>query len=165
MATLATLLDVETEVETSLDAFLSAAPYSLGAIPTDTKTAVTTPRVEIKSEVIKWGPHQSNAIPSGTYAGRRVYDQFAFRITLDVVYQPEQTQGQASIRGTLRNALTDWTGLKAAFATRNYLLLAPDTLRQTDGGRVIDNTEKTETISTVLELVAFLNPDALNAAT
>lgn len=164
MATLETLLDVESEVEAVFAGFLAAAPYSLGAIGSDTATDTTTPRVECLAEVVRWGPHQFSPA-SGTYAGRAVYDQFVIRLRLDVVYQPEHGQGQGAIRGTLRKALTDWTGIKAAFATRNYVYPTGDTLRQTDGGRVIDDTEKTETLSTVLTFEAWLNPNALAAAT
>jgi len=164
MATLITILDVETEVETAWKTLLSIAPYSLGAITSDTATEVTTPRVECVAEVMQWGPHQLT-IPSGTFSGRSVYDQFMIRMRLDVVYQPEHAQGQATIRGTLRKALTDWTGIKAAFATNGYLFVAGDTLRQTAGSRIIDDTEKTETLSTILEFVVFLNPAALTAAT
>lgn len=164
MATLETLLDVEAEVESVLDSFLSASPYSLSAVASDSATEVTTPRVNVVAEVMKWGPHQFTPT-SGTYAGRAIYDQFLVRVSLDVVYQPEHAQGQGSMRGKLRKALTDWTGLKAAFAVNNYLLPAGDTLRQENGGRTIDDEEKTETMSTVLQFVAFLNPTALAAAT
>lgn len=164
MATLETLLDVESEVETVFASFLAAAPYSLGAIGSDTATDTTTPRVECLAEVIRWGPHQFSPA-SGTYSGRAIYDQFVIRLRLDVVYQPEHGQGQGAIRGTLRKALSDWTGIKAAFATRNYLYPTGDTLRQTDGGRTIDDTEKQETLSTVLTFEAWLNPNQLAAAT
>jgi len=164
MATLATILDVETEVELSLKTFLAATPYSLGAITTDTAAALTTPRVEVQTEVVRWGPHQHTPA-TGTYAGTAIYDQFALRVRLDLVYQPEQSQSPGTKRGTIRAALSNWTGLKAAFATRNYLMVVGDTLRQIDGSRTIDNAEKTETLSTVLELVVFLNPAAVAAAT
>jgi len=164
VATLETLLDVETETEFAFDSLFSAAPYSLAAGGTDTAAALTTPRTEIKAEVIKWGPHQYTPA-TGTYAGRAIYDQFLVRLTLDVVYQPEHGQGQASIRGKIRAALTDWTRIKTAFATHAYLRPAPDTLQQQDGGRTIDDEEKTETLTTILEFVAFIRPDALDAAT
>jgi hypothetical protein len=164
MATLDTVLDVETEVEAVFDTLLSASPYSLNAGGTDSAGELTTPRLEIKAEVTKWGPHQIT-IASGTYSGRRIYDQFQLRLSLDVVFQPEHAQGQATIRGKLRRCLSDWTSIKAGFATRGYLYAAPDTLRQIDGGRIIDNEEKTEMLSSVLELVVFLNPAALAAAT
>ncbi len=164
MATLETVLDVETEVESVLDAFLSGSPYSLSAGGTDTAGRLTTPRTEIKCEVLKSGPHQYN-ITSGTYSGTNIFDQFQLRVTVDVVYQPEQGQGPGSIRGKVRKAFANWTGIKAGFASHDYLLLAQDTLRQIDGGRSINDEEKTETLSTVFEVIAFLNPAALNAAT
>lgn len=164
MATLETLLDVEAEIEAVLDSFLSAAPYSLGAVGSDSATLVTTPRINVVAEVQKWGPHQFTPT-TGTYAGRAIYDQFLVRVSLDVVFQPEHAQGQGSIRGKLRKALTDWTGLQAAFAVRNYLHPTGDTLRQEDGGRSIDQEENTETLSTVLSFVAFLNQSAMAAAT
>ncbi len=164
MATLETILNIETEVESVLDAFLSGSPYSLSAGGTDTATRLTTPRTEIKCEVVKSGPHQYN-ITSGTYNGTNIFDQFQLRVRVDVVYQPEQGQGPGGIRGTVRKALANWTGIKAGFASNAYLLLAQDTLRQIDGGRTINDEDKTETLSTVYEVVAFLNPVALNAAT
>jgi hypothetical protein len=164
MATLATILDVETEVELCFKTLLAATPYSLGAVGTDTATELTTPRVECIAEVVRWGPHQHTPA-TGTYAGVAIYDQFALRLRLDVVYQPEHAQGQATIRGKLRHVLCDWSAMKTAFLTRNYLYAAPDTLRQVDGGRSINSEDKTETLSTGLELVVFVNPAALVAAT
>jgi hypothetical protein len=164
MASLETLLDVESEVEACFDSVLSSSPYTLAAIPSDTAAGITTPRTEIVAEVRQWGPHQF-VIPSGTYQGRAVYDQFLMRLSIGVVFQPEHGQGQASIRGTVRKALTDWTRIKAAFATRGYLKPAPGTLRQVDGSRSVDDEEKTETIATVLELVCFVDQAALGAAT
>ena len=133
-------------------------------MPSDTATEQVTPRVACVATVTKWGPHQ-HTIASGTFAGRAIYDMFVVRSNVTLVYQPEHAQGQASLRGGLRKALTDWTGIQAAFATLNYLFPMPDTLRQTDGDRQIDNEKKTETISTTLELMVFLNPAALIAAT
>ncbi len=162
MATLIVLLDVETEVETSLKAFLAATPYSLAAVTSDTAAEVTTPRVEVVAEVTKWGPHQITPA-SGTYAGVEIYDQFMVRSNLSIVYQPEQAQSPGTIRGTLRKALVDFAGIKAAFATRGYLFLAGPTLRQIDGGRTIE--DKTERLNTTLEMMVFLNPAAVLAAT
>lgn len=164
MASLETLLDVETEVETCFDTVLSSSPYSLSAVPSDTAGALTKPRTEIVTEVRQWGPHQY-VITGGTYVGRAVYDQFVVRLTIAVVFQPEHGQAPGTIRGTVRKALTDWVRIKAAFATRNYLRPAPGSLRQVDGGRTVDDEEKTETLTTVLELVAFVDSGALEAAT
>lgn len=164
MATLETILDVEGEVESVLKTFLAASPYSLTVFASDSAAEVTTPRTEVVAEVTRWGPHQFTPA-SGTYAGVAIYDQFQLRVRIDVVYQPEHAQGQASIRGKLRKALTNWTGIKAGFATNGYLLPQGDSLRQIDGGRTIGNAEKEETLSTTLELVAFLNQAAVTAAT
>ncbi len=164
MASLETLLDVETEVEACFDTLLSSAPYSLSAVPSDTAGALTTPRTQVVAEVRQWGPHQY-VVQGGTYAGRAVYDQFTVRLAISVLYQPEQGQSPGTIRGTVRKALTDWVRIKAAFATRNYLRPAPGTLRQADGARAIDQEEKTEELSCILELVAFVDRGALESAT
>jgi hypothetical protein len=163
MATLATLLDVETEVETSLDALLSAAPYSLAAIGSDTNAYLTTPRVQCIAEVKKWGPH-CYRVASGAYAGRLLYDEFQVQVTVSLVYQPHHAHGPAAIRGAFRAALTDTTRFKAAFAVRDYLKIIGDSLRQIDGARLIENEEKTEEITTVMQFIAVLNPVQLEAA-
>lgn len=164
MATLVAILDVEAAVESAWDTLFSAALAGTSVIPSDTATEVVTPRMECVATVTKWGPHQ-HTIATGTFAGRAVYDMFVVRSDLRLVYQPEHAQGQGTLRGQLRKALTDWTAIQAAFATLNYYYPMGDTLRQTDGDRQIDNEEKTETISTTLELVVFLNPAVLVAAT
>jgi hypothetical protein len=164
MATLATLLDVETEVETCFQSILAAAPFNLPAIASDSATDLLTPRVDVIAEVIRWGPHQITPA-SGTYAGVAVYDQFAVRLTLALIYQPEQAQSPGTLRGQLRQVLTGWTAMKAAFAVRNYLIPTGDSLRQTGGGRTINNDERTETLTTSLEFVCFLNPNAVTVAT
>lgn len=164
MATLITILDVETEVETCLQSIFAAAPFSLPAIASDSATALVTPRVEVVAEVIQWGPHQITPA-SGTFSGVALYDQFRIRATLALVYQPEQAQSQGQLRGKLRQVLTGWTAIKAAFAVRNYLIPTGDTLRQVGGGRTIQKEDKTETLLTTLELVVFLHPTALAAAT
>lgn len=163
MATLETVLNVETEVESVIKTLL-ASTYGLGAVTTDTAAALTTPRVECIAVVTRWGPHQYQ-IAGGTYAGRHIYDQFQLRLAIDVVYQPEHGQGQGSIRGKLRKALSDRAGLESGFNSNAYLYHAPDSLRQIDGGRIVDTDENTETLSTVLELVVFARPAALEAAT
>lgn len=164
MATLVALLDTESAVESAWTTLFGAAMAGTSVIGTDTASEVVTPRVECVATVTKWGPHQ-HTIASGTFAGRPLYDQFLVSTDLRLVFQPEHAQGQGSLRGALRKALTDWTGIQAAFATLGYYFPAPDTLRQTGGDRQIDNEEKTETISTTLELVVFLSPAALLAAT
>jgi hypothetical protein len=123
-----------------------------------------TPRVEVVSVLQSEGWHQTN-ITSGAYAGRTLYDQYKVRLQLDVVFNPAAGQSQATLRGTLRKALTDFSALQTAFAINAYYLLAPETLRQTDGDRVIDDAEKTETIKMTLEMELFLVPATLLAAT
>lgn len=164
MATLITLLDVETEAEYALKTYLAATPYNLAAVTSDGAAELTTPRVEVVAEVVRWGPHQYTP-DSGTYSGVAIYDQFLVRTSLSLVYQPEQGQSQGTLRGTLRKALSNWTGIKAAFASHNYLLPTGDTLRQIGGARSIDDEEKTETITSEIELMLFVNPSALAAAT
>lgn len=163
MATLITLLDVETEVESCLDALLSASPYSLAAIGSDTNARLTTPRVECIAEVKRWGPHVYR-VQAGTYAGRLIYDEFMLQATIRVIYQPAHSQSPGTLRGTLRAALTDATRFKAAFAVRDYLKIVGDSLRQMDGSRIIVNDEKTEELTTVLQLIGVLNPTQLEAA-
>ena len=164
MASLYTLLDVETETEAVWKNLLSSAPYSLLATDTDTAAPATTPRVECISVVVRWGPHQITP-SSGVSAGVALYDQFVVRTMISFVYQPERAHGHGVIRGIMRQALSDWTGIKNAFSVNGYLIPAPTTLQQVDGSRTIDDEEKTETIETVLELAVFLNPNAVDAAT
>ncbi len=164
MATLITLLDVETEVESVYAAFFAAAPYSLSTKTSDTATDILTPRLEVVAEVIKWGPHQFTPA-SGTFSGVAIYDQFLIRTQLALVYQPEQAQSPGTMRGTLRTALCNWTGIKTAFAVHNYLIPTGDSMRQVGGSRTINDADKTETITSELEMILFLNPAAMTAAT
>jgi hypothetical protein len=81
-----------------------------------------------------------------------------------LVYQPAHSQGPGAIRGAFRAALSDATRFKAAFAVRDYLKIVGDSLRQIDGGRLIDNDEKTEQITTVMQFIGVLTSAQLEAA-
>ena len=164
MATLIVVLDVETEAEGVFGNYIANTLGIAYGVKSDSNTEQMTPRVEIVATRQQEGWHQTT-IASGTYAGRTLYDQFKVRLQLDLVYNPAAAQGQANYRGNLRKAMTDFNGLQTGFAVNNLYLLAPDTLRQTDGDRVIENAEKTETIKTTLEMELFLVPSALTSAT
>jgi len=156
---LETLLDFETEIEASFVAYL-ATTLGLPATGSDTNVSLGTPRINVISTVVEQGPHQYN-ITTGVYAGRAFYDQFRSTVQIDLVYDPSFGQSQGTLRGKVRKMLTDYFGIKAAFAVNGYLLLAPDSLRQTGGTRGVNSDEKEETISTVIECVFFVNPDAI----
>lgn len=164
MATLITILDIETEVETVFYNYITNTLGIATGEVSDTNTEQMTPRVQVVATLQADGWHQTN-IASGVYAGRTLYDQFKVRLQLDIVYNPAAGQSQATLRGTLRKALTDFNTIQTGFAVHAYYLLAPETLHQTDGDRVIDDREKTETIRTTLEMELFLVPAALTAAT
>lgn len=160
MATLQQLMDVETEIETVFETYLDSIVTDATSYASDSNTELDTPRVDVVATLVEQGRHQIT-IPAGTYAGRPVYDQFRVRITINVVYDPSFAQGQATIRAQLRVALTAYDALQSAFNAHAYLILAPDTLRQIDGSRDIDDAEKQETIGTTLEAVFFMNPVTL----
>ena len=153
-----TLLDIETEVETVFANYLSNT-LGLPAITSDTNATLVTPRVEVKCELLDEGMVQQT-IPSGSLAGTVLYTQKHVRLTVDLVYSPARptTQTPNVLRGTLRQAGANYPAIKTAFAVNGYYLLAPDTLRQVNGGRVVENTEKTETMRTIYEAVFFINP-------
>ena len=151
-----TLLDIETEVETVLYNYL-ATTLSLPAIASDSNTTLVTPRLEVKCELISEGMNQQT-IPSGSLAGTVLYTQKNTRVTLDLTYSPARPQTPNVLRGTLRQVAANYPAIKAAFAMNGYYLLAPDTLRQTGGGRTIDTGEKTETLRTIFDAVFFINP-------
>lgn len=161
MATLEQLLDVETEIEGVFRTYLASLIPGATAYASDGNTELGTPRVDVTAVLIEQGRHQIT-IPTGTYANRPVYDQFRVRVDLGVVYDPSFSQGQASIRGLLRVGLTAYSALQTAFNNNAYLILAPDTLRQVDGSREINDEEKEETINTTVEGMFFLNPTTLN---
>lgn len=161
MADIQTLLDVETEVERAFVAYLTGT-LQLPALGSDSDPDVQTPRIEATATLLSDYPHVYQA-RAGAYAGRYFYIQKRVSLALNLVYNPAWGQDKGSLRGLLRAALTDWDGIQAGFATNGYLLLAKATLIQTDGGRTIDNAEKTETISTSLEMQVFLNTVAIDA--
>lgn len=161
MATLEQLLDVETETEGVFRAYLATIVTAATSYASDSNTELPTPRIGVVSTLIEQGRHQIT-IPTGTYANRPVYDQFRIRLDLSLVYDPSYSQGQASLRGKLRVALTAYSALQSAFNNNAYLILAPDTLRQVDGSREIDDENKQETINTTVEGMFFLNPVTLN---
>jgi len=161
MATLEQLLDVETEVEGVFRTYLAGLISAATAYASDSNTEVTTPRIDVVATLIEQGRHQIT-IPAGTYANRPVYDQFRIRLDIGLVYDPSFAQGQAGIRGLLRVGLTAYDALQTAFNSNAYLILAPDTLRQIDGSREINDEQKEETINTTVEGVFFLNPTTLN---
>lgn len=155
---LQTLLDVETEVERAFEAYLTNT-LQLPALGSDSDPDVQTPRLEAIATQLSEGP-QIYVPPTGTYAGRFFYAQKKVRLVLDLVYSPAWGQDKGNMRGLLRVALSDWDGILASFATKNYLFPAKTTFIQTDGERTINAEEKTETLNTTLEMQVFLNPAA-----
>ena len=155
---LATLLDIETEVESVFYGYL-ATTLGLPAVESDSNTTLVTPRLEVICELIDEGMVQQT-IPGGSLSGTVLYTQKHVRLTLDLTYSPARPTQQTPnvLRGTLRQASANYPALKTAFAVNGYYLLAPDTLRQTAGSRTIDRQEKTETMRTVMEAVFFINP-------
>lgn len=160
MATLDNLMDVETEVEGVFKTFLGTIVTAATIYQSDSNIENDTPNIGVVATLIEQGRHQIT-IPTGTYAGRPVYDQFRIRVDLSLKYDPSFSQGQSSIRARLRVGLTDYNAIQAQFNSNAYLILAPDTLRQIDGSRDPDSTEKEETIGSVLECVCFMNPNTL----
>ena len=161
--TLAQWLDIETEAEKVFGAYLGTT-LGLPTVTSDSNASVTTARIEVFATVEQMGPHQLT-IASGTYAGRRLYDQFLVTIAIDLVYSPYwnatsagSTHTAAALRGGLRRCLSDWRGLEGAFASDGLLSLAPDSLRQISGSRTINDAEKEEKISTHVSAMLFLVP-------
>jgi hypothetical protein len=161
MPTLASMLDVETEIESAFDSFLSGSPYSLAASPSDTDTQLETPRFDIVATKVAEGPHQFTL--SSPYTGRRIYDQYRVRVDISLTYDPSYNQAQGTLRSRFRLAMTDYAGIQAKLTSNAYLILAPDTFRQTDGSRSIDDENKQETITAAMEGVFFLNPTTLGS--
>ena len=99
-------------------------------------------------------------IPSGSSAGLWVHDQKLTNLRIDLVFSPALVQSPGTLRGTLREALINYEALKAQFAINGYYRLATrETLRQVNGSQSVDNLEKTETISTILAPVFFIDPN------
>ena len=158
--TLEELFDFETEIEGVFVSYL-ATVLSIPAGGSDQNVTLTTPRMSVIATIAEHGTHQYT-ITTGIYSGRSFYDQFRASIQIDITYDPSFSQGQGSLRGKLRKALTDYYGIKTGFNERNdYLLIAPDSFRQTGGNRTIDEDNNEETISTTLECVFFVNPNAI----
>lgn len=154
-------MDVETEIESAFYTLLSSIVTAATIYKGDSNTENDSPNLGVVATLVEQGRHQIT-IPTGSYANRAIYDQFRVRVDLALRYDPSFSQGQATIRAQLRVGLTDYTALNTAFSTHGYLILAPDTLRQIDGDRQIDNEAKEETLSTTLEGMFFLNPAALS---
>lgn len=151
---LATLLDIETEVEGVFFSYLSGV-LGLPATESDSNQTLPTPRVEIICTLMEEGMHQVT-IPSGSLAGTSLYDQKLVRLAIDLTYSPARVQSPNLLRGQLREAFANYPALKALFAVHGYYGLAPDTLRQVGGSRTINDQEKTETITTTLQAVFFI---------
>lgn len=158
---LPTLLDVETEAEKVFETYLGTM-LGLPAVPSDSGSTLVTPRVEVICTLMDEGMHQIT-IPSGSLAGTTLYDQKQVKLQIDLVYSPAVAQSPGTLRGTLRQAFANYPALKAQFAVNGYYGLAPDTLRQVGGGRSIDQTEKTERITTVMQAVLFIMPTGFPA--
>lgn len=156
---LQTLLDVETEVERAFAVYLTGT-LQLPAVKSDSDEDLMTPRLAVVASLIREGP-QVYQQTTGTYAGRYFWVQKFVRVTLDLTYSPSGGQNQGTMRGLLRVALSDSDGILAAFATNGYYLPAKHTLIQTDGGRVINDADKTETINTTLEFQAWMSSAAI----
>lgn len=162
MATLEQLMDIETEAEGCFKTYLATIITAATIYKSDSNEDNDTPNIGIVATVIEQGPHQIT-IPTGTYIGRPIYDQFRVRLDFTLKYDPSYGQGQASLRAKLRVGLTAFAAIQAQFDVNDYLMLAPDTLRQIDGSRIITDDKKEETLSTSMELTAFLNPVTIAA--
>jgi hypothetical protein len=157
------LLDGETELENALLAYLGTTLQVSVALKSDTNAPLTSPRIELKATKLRDENHQYQ-ITSGSAAGLVVFDQMTFRLNLDLVYSPTMTdQNQAILKGLLRRALLNYDGINAALAVNGYYYLAKYTLKQTDGDRVINDAEKEETVSSVLECQLWIRPTAYPA--
>lgn len=163
MASLATILDLETEIEGVFYTYITGT-LGLASVKSDSSTILATPRVEITARISEMGPHQM-LVASGTYAGRMIFDSFSINLGLDLVYSPDYAQSPGSLRGTLRKALFDVAGINAAFAVNGYLLMAANSLRIISSDRRIDNENKAETITHELSLIVLLSPAQIDAAT
>jgi hypothetical protein len=162
MATLEQLMDVETETEGVFKTYLATVVPAATFYVSDTNVQNFTPSIRVVSTLIEQGRHQVT-VPTGTYSGRPIYDQFRIRTDINLVYDPSFSQAQATLRAKMRVGLSDYNGIKAGFAANNYLALAPDTLRQIDGARVINDAENEETITTTVEGVYFFVPATIAA--
>lgn len=158
---LQTLLDVETECERAFTTYLTGT-LQLPAVGSDTDTDQQTPRIEATATLLREGG-QIWQQTTGTYAGRYFYVQKFMRVNLDLVYSPSWGQGQGNLRGLLRSGLSNYDALITEFQTKGYYIPAKATIIQTDGDRQIDNADKTETNTTVLELQLFMQSDAIPA--
>ncbi len=162
-ASLATILDIEAEVEGVFKTYLTTTLGLAITVSSDTDSHLTTPRVEVLAVLLGDMEHML-LVPSGTFAGRRMWDFKRVRVEINLVYNPAWSQSPGTVRGKLRKALTDSGAMQTAFQTNAYYQIAQDSIHQTDGARVIDDAEKTETITTVLEAVLQLMPAAVIAA-
>lgn len=160
MATLFDLLDVETEIERAFKTYLSGVVTASTIYQSDSNVENDSPALGVVAVLVEQGRHQIT-VSTGAYTGRPIYDQFRVRVDIALRYDPSYAQGQATIRSQLRVGLTGYQALQTEFNTNGYLILAPDTLRQIDGDRTIDDEAKEETISTTVEGMFFLNPSAL----
>lgn len=157
------LLDVVSEAESALKAYLGTTLQVSVAISSDTNQPLTTPRIEIKATKVREEGHQY-MIPSGSAAGLVVNDQVVVRLNLDLVYSPSVTdQNQDILVGLLYRALLNYDGINSALAVNGYYFLAKYTLRQTDGDRTTDSDNQEETVSTVCEGQFWIRPTAYPA--
>lgn len=154
MATLAQLLDVETETEACFKAYLQTIVTAASIYKSDENVDNQTPSVRLVSALVEQGNHQ-RTVATGAYTGRPVYDMFRVRTTFDLVYDPSFSQGQANLRAQLRLGLTAYAAIATYFNANNYLILAPDTLRQVGGSRTIDDQNKEEAINFTMEGIYF----------
>lgn len=162
MATLDQLMDVETEVENCFATYLGTIVTASTFYKSDANVENDTPNIGVVATLIEQGRHQVT-IPTGTYSGRPVYDQFRVKVDLTLKYDPSYSQGQASLRARLRVGLSAYQAIQTQFDSNRYLVLAPDTLRQIDGDRTIDDEAKEETIRTTLEGIFFFNYTTVSA--
>lgn len=155
---LQTLLDVETEAERALSTYLEAV--LMPVIKSDSDEELQTPRLGLVATLLREGG-QVWQQTTGIYSGRYFWVQKFVRISLELTYSPAAGQGQGNMRGLLRAALSDYDSIIAEFGTNGYYIPPKATILQTDGDRTIDNGEKTETISTTLEMQLWMQPSAI----
>lgn len=160
MATLEQLMDIEANTEAPFKSYLQTLVTAASIYRSDENVQNQTPSIRLVSSLVEQGNHQIT-IATGTYTGRPVYDMFRVRTTFDLVYDPSFSQGQANLRSQLRVGLSAYAAIATYFSASGYLVLAPDTLRQIDGSRTIDDQSKEETINFTMEGIYFFNSTAL----
>ena len=153
------ILDFEGNVEAVIVGLLQA--LDLPAYGSNTNIALPIPRVDVVATVTQSGPHEA-----ALSDGERIYDQHQVSVSVAYTFAPD-TPGMAAtaeklFRAKTRRMVFFTKPLLQAFVTQGLSFLAPHSIREQGGIRMVQTDEEAIKLEYRLELQIFIAPAQLS---